>query len=386
MASRESLLLAKLLESQRQSPKQRLTFAEFMSVVLYDAEAGYYGSGQVTIGAQGDFFTSSSLGSDFGELLAAQFAEMWNRLAQPPTFTVVEIGAGTGLFARDVLKWVQQNSPIFAKSLDYVIVDTSPALCVRQAETLSAQPVRWSHWSEIPNNSLVGCVFANEVVDALPVHRVVMNGGKLQEIFVQLTAPRRFEEMQGQLTAKVQEHLAVCKLEFNPQNYAANYRTEINCAIADWLKTIANKLAQGWLLTIDYGYESKRYYAPTRSEGTLQCYLHHQRHSNPYINLGEQDITAHVDFTALQRWGEKAGLQTLGFTRQALFLMALGLGERLEKLRTQGLDLQTTLRRRDALHQWLDPAGLGNFGVLLQGKNLPEATQLLTGFTTPLIS
>ena len=130
-------------------------------------------------------------------------------------------------------------------------------------------------------------------------------------------------------------------------------------------------MQQGYLLTIDYGYTAARYYNPMRSQGTLQCYYRHGYHNNPYINIGEQDITAHVDFTALERWGEQCGLQKVGFTQQGLFLMALGLGERIAAISTDNTNnLEQLLQRRETLHQLINPQGLGGFGVLVQTKGL----------------
>ena len=146
---------------------------------------------------------------------------------------------------------------------------------------------------------------------------------------------------------------------------------------------MTNKLKTGYLLTIDYGYPAAKYYHPQRSQGTLSCYYQHRHHSDPYINVGQQDITTQVNFTALEKWGEHCQLVTLGFTQQALFLMGLGLGDRLMDLSVGQYDFTTLLKRRDALHQLIEPTGLGKFGVLIQGKGLtPEQRKLsLSGLT-----
>ncbi len=157
------------------------------------------------------------------------------------------------------------------------------------------------------------------------------------------------------------------------------YCTEVNLATFDWLETVASRLQRGYLLTVDYGYTADRYYSPTRKGGTLQCYYHHSHHNDPYLYVGEQDITAHANFTALERWGDQVGLATMGTIEQALFLMALGLGDRIAALSTQdGSDhatIQTTLRRRDALQSLINPLGMGNFNVLIQAKGLTPAEQ-----------
>lgn len=151
------------------------------------------------------------------------------------------------------------------------------------------------------------------------------------------------------------------------------------------MSIVADRLQRGYVLTIDYGYPASRYYNPRRSQGTLQCYYHHRFHDNPYINIGRQDITAHVDFTALERWGQKCNLKNVGFIQQGLFLMALGLGDRIAALSYQKQPLSQLLQRRDALQQLIDPTGLGGFGVLVQSKGLDktETFQLLKGLTLP---
>ena len=151
----------------------------------------------------------------------------------------------------------------------------------------------------------------------------------------------------------------------------------------DWLNRVSQKLKQGYLLTIDYGYSAQKYYHPQRSHGTLQCYYQHRYHADPFVNLGFQDITTHVNFTALENQGKSLGLETLGFTQQGLFLMSLGLGDRLTELSTGKFNVAEIFKRRDALHQLIDPTGLGKFGVLLQGKGLTpvQKRRSLRGFS-----
>ncbi|MCY7282183.1 MAG: SAM-dependent methyltransferase, partial [Cyanobacteria bacterium CAN_BIN43] len=165
------------------------------------------------------------------------------------------------------------------------------------------------------------------------------------------------------------------------------YRSEVNLQALDWLETVSDRLHQGYILTIDYGYSAQRYYSPTRTQGTLQCYYQHGHHSNPYLAIGRQDITAHVNFTALEQWGEQFGLQNMGLTQQGLFLMALGLGDRLSALSNSDQSLQNILSRRESLHALMNPMGLGNFGVLIQSKGLKvtQHNQPLTGLSAPML-
>lgn len=355
------------------SPQRRITFAQFMELVLYDVRDGYYATKAVDIGAQGDFFTSPHLGTDFGELLAIQFAQMWEIMGQPVPFTLVEMGAGQGILAADILKYLYKNYPDFFKALEYVIVELSLGLKQRQQllKGLAADKVYWRSFEEIADNSLIGCCFSNELVDAMPVHLFLYQDGQLGEVYVSTSEQSAFIEIVSTpSTPRLTEYFDLVGVDIAQIAGNGSYRSEINLAALDWLSTIAQKLQRGYLLTIDYGYAATRYYNPMRSQGTLQCYYRHQHHNNPYINIGRQDITAHVDFTALERWGEQCGLQKLGFTQQGLFLMALGLGERIAAISTSTADLNQLLQRRDALHQLIDPQGLGGFGVLVQTKGL----------------
>ncbi|MEM6353635.1 MAG: class I SAM-dependent methyltransferase [Cyanobacteria bacterium P01_D01_bin.14] len=393
MSEASAQLTQSLLKAIEVSKDQRITFADFMEQVLYAPYLGYYWVPKIG-GAGQDFFTAVSLGPDFGELLAEQLAQMWQILGQPEPFHLVEMGPGQGLLAMDVLGYLQRQHPGCFAAVTYFLVEGSGGLRSHQQNRLadwsSAVPIAWKTLSDLPE--IVGCAFSNELVDAFPVHQVAVKDGQLQEVFV--TAADRdataagampFREVLGETsTPRIQAYFE--RLGIDWRDYPDGYRTEVNLAAVDWLGAIAAKLHQGYLLTIDYGYPAHRYYNPMRTSGTLQCYFQHRHHSNPYVNLGQQDITAHVDFTTLEQVGESLGLKTVGFTPQALFLMSLGLGERMANLsQTSGADLRTLLQRRDSLRQLIDPAGMGNFGVLMQSQGLSEAQQafLPQGFVVP---
>jgi SAM-dependent MidA family methyltransferase len=355
-------------EEIQAAPGERIPFDRFMDLALYHPNYGYYASGKVEIGKYGDFFTSSSLGADFGELLAEQFRQMAEFLAVQP-FTLVEVGAGSGVLARDILDYLRRVSGDFYEHLHYIIVEQSPGLIDRQRETLGeyGDKVSWQGWEDL--ESIVGCIFSNELIDAFPVHQVVIQSGELQSVYVTLGEP--FAEVVGDLsTGEIRQYFEMVGV--NLASYLEGYRSEVNLEALRWLDRVSAKLDRGYVVTIDYGYSAQRYYNPQRYRGTLQCYFQHRRHDDPYVNVGQQDITSHVDFTALERWGERVGLQTIGFTRQGMFLMALGLGDRLRDLSSGKVDIQTIFARRDALHQLIDPTGLGGFGVLVQGKGVPE--------------
>lgn len=372
----DSQSLIQILQNKiKASPQQQITFAEYINTVLYNSKYGYYSSESIKIGNQGDFFTSSSLGSDFGELLALQFLEMWKILDSSSEFSLIEMGAGTGVLASDVLHFIKNNYSKFYQNLNYIIIETSSRLIDQQKEKLAEHnsKISWKTWEEIENNSIIGCFFSNELVDAFPVHQVLVQSGKLKEIYITLSDLQELQEKIDDLsTSELEKYFTLIDIDILSENYRDGYRTEVNLEALRWLETITQKLKQGYLLTIDYGYTAQKYYHPQRYQGTLKCYYQHRHHDNPYINIGSQDLTAHVDFTALERQGKLCGLEKLGFTQQGLFLMALGLGDRLLSLSSGEYDLQTILSRRDALHQLLNPTGLGGFGVFIQSKGLTE--------------
>ncbi len=375
----------------KNTPDQKITFADYMELVLYHPEQGYYTSGMVDIGKAGDYFTASSLGSDFGELLAEQFVEMWQRLGKPKRFDLVEMGAGKGELASDIFNYCWHNYPQFLACLQYRIIEQSPSLTQQQKQQL--QPwqqkgnLRWETWEDIPNQSVMGCLFSNELVDSFPVHRVKIENDNLKEIYVTLNGEDEgtpFTEITDDLsTPQLDQYFQDMGINLPSKDYPDGFETEVNLAIIPWLETISRCLQKGYLLTIDYGYSAEKYYQPKRNAGTLQCYIQHQRHNDPYYLIGKQDMTAHVDFTALETYGKHYHLEPLGFTQQALFLMALGLGNRLNSLSQGGQSVMQVLQKRDALHQLIDPMGLGGFGVLLQGKGLTanEQEPPLRGFT-----
>ncbi|NEP00015.1 MAG: class I SAM-dependent methyltransferase [Symploca sp. SIO2E9] len=418
------------------APQKRITFAEYMDLALYHPQQGYYATGAVNIGSEGDFFTSPHLGKDFGELLARQFAQIWDILGKPTPFTLVEMGAGQGLLAADILSYLHSQHPDCFAAVEYIIVEKATGLISQQQQLLQKLklpnqdnhqqlPVRWCSLEAIPENSITGCCFSNELVDALPVHQFVLQQRQLREIYVttadQLRVSREkeinlefesslVEDIQNQQsspdsddeikfvevtdtpsTPRLREYFNWLGIDLLSGAYCDGYRSEVNLAALEWLKNIANRLKRGFLLTIDYGYTAERYYLSARHQGTLQCYYHHRYHDDPYLYIGHQDITAHVNFTALERQGELCSLHKVGFTQQGLFLMALGLGERLLELSAtgeaiaKGKDVLRIMRRRQALHELIDPMGIGGFGVLVQSKGLSwEQGQIeLQGLSVP---
>ncbi|MFY7823992.1 MAG: class I SAM-dependent methyltransferase [Planktothrix agardhii] len=377
----------------KENSQNRITFADYMNWVLYHPEYGYYSINKPKLGAEGDFVTSPYLGSDFGEMLAEQFFQIWEIMDCPNAFTLVEMGAGQGILASDILLYLQKKYPDFFQCLNYIIIEKSNFLKAQQQhqlkKTLSDSiSIQWCDLEDIPNNNIIGCFFSNELVDAFPVHQIIVQDQQLQEIYITLDSEVKFKEIIAELsTEKITDYFKLIDIDLCSNSYPERYRTEVNLAALDWIKTLVTKLNQGFILTIDYGYTAQRYYLPSRKEGTLQCYYQHSHHNDPYLNIGRQDITAHVNFTALQLYGKDWGIDGVGFTQQALFLMALGLGDRISALsQPSNYSISEILQRRECLHSLIDPMGLGNFGVLLQSKGLsPSQQQIpLQGFSFPI--
>jgi len=398
MEFENNLNLCKFIAQKiKENPQNRITFADYMNWVLYHPEYGYYTINQPQFGATGDFVTSPYFGSDFGEMLAEQFVQMWEILDYPNPFTLVEMGAGQGLLASDILCYLKKQYPEFYSKINYIICEKSAFLKQQQQKQLKNllninQSIQWCDLETLKNETIIGCFFSNELVDAFPVHQVIVQNRQLQEVYItvdsQTTLDLKFQETIAELsTEKLTDYFKLIEIDLCSPAYAEGYRTEVNLIALDWIKMVASKLNQGFILTIDYGYPAQRYYLPSRREGTLQCYYQHRHHNDPYINIGKQDLTAHVDFTALERYGERYNLHLHGFTQQALFLMALGLGDRITALsQPSDYSLSEVLQRRECLHSLIDPIGLGNFGVLLQSKGLsPSQQQIpLKGFNIPL--
>jgi SAM-dependent MidA family methyltransferase len=370
-----------------------ITFSEFMEQALYHPHQGYYSHQAAKIGARGDFYTSPHLSPAFGECIARQFLDCWEILGCPDRFDIVEMGAGQGILAADILQAIAQINPDFFTTIQYRIIERSKTLQQVQRHQLSKyledhqNLVTWIDWKDLPSNSVQGCFMSNELVDAFPVHQVIWQDQQLQEIFVRWNGQKIVEEIAPLSTPKLQDYFD--RLSLNFKNYPDGYRTEVNLNAIDWIQTLSDRLQHGYVLTIDYGYSADRYYSPVRREGTLQCYYQHQVVADPYIKVGLQDITAHVDFTTLSDRGSEFGLKNLGQTQQSFFLMLLGLGDRIAALsQTESQNIQEIndrLQTREALHRLINPMGLGNFMVLMQSKNLTpsEEGRSLQGFTIP---
>ncbi len=355
-----------------------VTFRDFMELALYHPEHGYYRTRE-PMGRRGDYVTSPETHPLFGALVGRQLREMWETMGRPPRFDIVEYGPGTGLLARDLLHWAANAAAQFAEAVRYTLIETSDSLIERQRRTLAGLGLRDGavSWADAAPGAIEGCVLSNEFLDALPVHRVTVLDGRLYEVYVVRKDSGFGEALRPPSTPEIEAYFD--RLGLRP---GEGSRAEVNLDAVAWMRDVARRLARGFVLTFDYGYPADELYAPWRKQGTLLCFYRHNPSHDPYARIGRQDITASVDFTTLIRVGEEEGLTTLGFTTQARFLTALGIGEALERaLRQDPAGLEEYYARRRAVTELLDPAGLGRIRVLAQGRGV--GSPRLTGFADP---
>ncbi|MCE8427550.1 MAG: SAM-dependent methyltransferase [Candidatus Methanoperedens sp.] len=297
-----------------------ISFRDFMEMALYHPELGYYMTEREKIGKSGDFYTSTDVTCVFGEMIARQLEEMWCIMGKKE-FTVVEIGAGNGLLSKDVIDHLKKNGDLYQK-LNYFIIEKSPRMQKEQKKLLP-EKVKWCD-SINELREIEGCIFSNELVDAFPVHQVLMEDD-LMEVFVDYRDS--FIEIKRPANNALKGYLS----ELNV-GLPCGFRTEINLEAVKWIKEIGTSLKKGFVITIDYGYPSSELYQEYRNKGTLMCYFRHTVNESPYMHIGEQDITSHVNFSALSHWGCKNGLETCGLTDQAHFLMGIGIEDYLKDL------------------------------------------------------
>ena len=336
-----------------------VTFAEFMDVALYHPEGGYYTSGE-RIGGSGDFYTSPAAHPAFGALLAVQLFQMWELLDRPTPFTVAEPGSGNGLLCRDVVDAAASIDIRFARSLRYLCVDRRPS----GGLDLGLSGVSRVASNAIPLRGLVGCVLHNELLDAMPVHQVTIEGGRLREIYVTLDGSKLATRTGEPSTPFLTQRLADLHVEL-----AEGQIAEVNLGLDGWTREVTRAMDRGFILTIDYGRTAQDLYsAAERFRGTLTTFRSHIQTDRPFERVGYQDISAQVDFTTLARLGGGAGLDLLGYITQAEFLNNLGIGFLIQRPSTDSWrELQGS---RSGMRELVKRGGLGDFRVMAQGKNV----------------
>ena len=351
----------------------RITFAEFMDLALFWPRGGYY-SNRDSIGPERDYYTAPSAHPAFGALLSLQVYQVWLLLERPATFWVVEMGAGGGLLCRDLVGYGVNLAQEFQESLRYLSLDRIPSHGAEERLPIeSAKKVDRIASHGIPLRGIQGCVISNELVDSFPVHRVNVQGGSLKEIYVTLEGDKLVEAADSPSTPTLEMRLESLGVSL-PEGSSA----EINLAMGQWIEEVASAMERGYILTIDYGYTATELYSHARRRGTLGCFYRHTATDSPYLRVGRQDITAHVDFTSLVEEGRKAGLETLGFSTQREFFENLGLRNFIGRLTALGLKQRDLEANRMGMLEIARPGGMGEFKVLAQGKGV--GTPPLLGF------
>jgi SAM-dependent MidA family methyltransferase len=363
MASKHNELELELIARiNREGP---LTFRDFMEVALYDSNRGYYQTSRLKIGSQGDYYTASNVHPAFGAVLARAFADLLQSLgAHDGQQVIVEMGAGTGRLASDVLTALQERHNAFFQQVDYVIVEASEQMVARERELLARFDghVRWTNLGELGRTPVTGIFFSNELVDAMPVHRVRRNRSMIEEQYVTVAEGLALTWRAPSTPRFVNyfEHAGVMLAE--------GQIAEINLDALDWVARVSRALRRGFVITIDYGDAAPFLYSDGREQGTLRSFYNHRLIDSPLERVGDQDITASVNFTALMEYGRQADLETVSYERQAAFLIRMGLIQMIEQ-REDKNPSREELADRLALKNLFVPGGVSdNFRVLIQRK------------------
>ncbi len=339
-----------------------LSFARFMELALHAPGLGYYSAGARKFGSDGDFVTAPELGSLFARTLARQVAQI---LQQVPG-DLLELGAGSGQLACDLLA---ELAALDALPQRYLILETSGDLAARQRQRLQQEQPQLAErvvWLDALPQNFSGLVIGNEVLDAMPAHMIQTRNDGMDEIGVSVVD----EKFVWQARPATGALLAAA----NALNLPPDYRTEIGLAAQAFIRTLGQCMERGVVLLIDYGFPAREYYHPQRGEGTLMCHYRHHAHDDPLSLIGLQDITAHVDFSAVAHAAVDGGLEVLGYANQARFLVNCGITGQLEKIALAPGKSQ--LLGAAEAHKLLSPAEMGElFKVIACGK----------GFSPPLI-
>ncbi len=349
----------------------RITFARFMQAALYHPEHGYYLNTEARPGPSGDFLTAPEADPIFGQALARQIAQFDEILGHPDPFTLIEYGAGSGTLALAILDALSLDHPALLQRFRYQPVEINPARAAELRSRLEEAGYT-EQLLEASDEPVQGCVLANEFLDALPVHRVERLDGEIRERYV-VWRDGWFAEEPGPLSSdELAQYLRDGGIEL-----ADGQLAEINLGLSDWVVEVARQLQRGYVLAIDYGYPAEKLYGPDYPHGTLRTYAQHAVGDDPFSAVGKQDLTAHVDFSALERSARAQGLQVVGFTTQADFLGGVGIGELLVRTQQEpDMSYQEYVGVRSAVIRMIDPAAMGRFGVLVLGRDVPASPLL----------
>ncbi len=346
------------------SPDQKMTFADFMAEALYAPGLGYYSAGSVKFGSQGDFTTAAELSSYYGRCLARHCAVILTASGGG----ILEVGAGSGAMAAALLTELEVLQCLPEQ---YAILELSADLRQRQQAfllaTLPEALFRRLCWLDrLPEETFNGVILANELLDAMPIHRLCRQGQDWQEICVTEVAGELCMAQREITSERLLSALQAIQEDCEP--LPDGYVIELGLAASDWIKAIADMMGKASLLIVDYGYPRTEFYHPQRENGTLLCYFRHHAHDNPLSYVGLQDITAHIDFTAIALAANDSALSVDGFTTQASFLLGCGL---LDMVSAEAITADPVLAQQ--LQTLLMPGSMGEvFKVMALSRGLEE--------------
>ena len=349
-----------------------IPFADYMAMALGHAEGGYYTAAAARPTRGGDFLTAPELHQVFGAALARQVDEAWERLGRPTPFTLVEYGAGAGTLALAILAGLRADGSPLADALVHAPVELNAHRLAELRAHAAAAGLPVVDAAGLDDTPVAGIVLANEFLDALPVHVVEIRGGRGREVRVTVTADGALGETLDELaSAALRERLEDLKRQ--GVALVEGQRIEVRPAVEAWAREVGRRLAVGLVLVLDYGAPAADLYGPRRRAGTLMTYRGHTAEGDPgapYRDVGERDITAHVDTTALGAALLHAGLDLIGETTQAELLVGCGLEELVQRLQARAALASEALELRGAVLRLLDPRHLGGFRAVLAGRGI----------------
>jgi SAM-dependent MidA family methyltransferase len=345
-----------------------ITFARYMQTVLYDPRRGYYTTSAERTTRAGDYLTAPELHPIFGTTLAVQVEEAWDRLGRPAIFILREEAAGSGALGLAILERLVASGSPAAEAVRYLPIEADP----RREAAIRAGVKRVGHGAGLADPAaamapVVGMVLANELLDALPVHRLTVLGDDLLELHVDWRGGWFVEVALSPSTPAPAAALDRVGVELIEGQVA-----EVGLAAAAWVRGLGARLERGLAMVIDYGHPAQALYDPDlRLRGLLRTYRRHHVGDDPYRFVGRQDVTAHVDWTSLELAAADGGLEVLGRTTQAEALSGLGLGDRLVELQSQpGLTAEAYAAARASVVRLIDPRAMGGFGVLVLARGM----------------
>ncbi len=359
--------IAKIISQQGSVP-----FSRFMQEALYAPGLGYYAAGLQKFGIEGDFITAPEISSLFAKCIATQAAQVLKAC----NGDLLELGGGSGVLAADLIESLIQQD---CEPNYYYILEPSADLQLRQKSLLSARLPDWRgriKWLDKLPQRFTGLIVANEVMDAFPVEKFIIVQQEVQQLTV-VNKEDSFAFKAADPTPELSNFIHEIK-DYCGHGFAEGYQSEVNLNLKPWIKALAETLKTGAIVLLDYGYPRTEYYLPERDQGTLRCYYRHRMHDNPFLYPGLQDITSHVDFSALVSAAIDADLELQGFTTQAQFLLATGLLEHAQRLGKTAIIERSKLSRE--IQRLTLPAAMGeSFSVIGFSRGMDDVLQGFTG-------